>query len=330
MSMQTSTNTSNRRFGLAAVLACAAGLCTNALAQVATPPPAELKDPAKEFPVPPAPPAVEMQPSQAQPVRAKAQAPELPKDVNYDILVKRDDAGKLIPLSEPAHLAALRVNPKLTPGFMDGLGDFLTDRRSRLVHFMISNLDIVEKIDEGIFETAVKDNKEGLTKLMDTVKPIVQSPAPKSISDELRDKQLLDPTQWLVNTQIVRRYTLANTGAVDANAATAQKGQAAWNALIQLYKAMTEEYSLLLREGTKKLVTEGEAIMTPELANKLAQLPAENALDAAKLSSVRESLAQASKLAAGTPEYAAAIKTFREATTLEQRKVMYEAALGKN
>jgi hypothetical protein len=319
------SNTSLRRWSASlSVAACGLSLLpVAAFAQVATPPPSEVKDPSKEFTPPP---QQEMQPSQpinVQPARPRQQMPELPKDVNYDVLIKKDDKGIVAPLGEPVHLAALRNNPKLPAGFIDSIADYLADRRSRLVHMAVANLDIVEKIDEGVFETAAKEDKAGLQKLMDTVKPIVQAPAPRSISDELRDKQLLDPTQWLVNTQIVRRYTLASVPPVDKNAPQAVQGAAAWGALIQLYKAMTEEYTFLLASANKTIAKESNALFSSELVTKLNGI----GLDEAKLKNVRGLLEKAVTATVGTDEYKAANKAFREATTIEQRKAIYEAAM---
>jgi hypothetical protein len=285
-----------------------------------------VKDPGKEFTPPPAAEVpVQVETVQARPAPApRRQVPEMPKDVDYAALVKRDAEGKLIPLTEPVHIAAMRVNPKLPAGFVDSLGEYLADRRVRISHLLVANLDIVEQIDQGIFESAARQDKDSINKLMNTMRPITQTPAPRSITEELRDRKVMaEEVQWLVNNQIVRQYTLAGGPTIDRSAPTAEQGDAAWRAIMQLYKTMTDEYTFLVKQAHEAMVSKGDSIFSAEFVKGLEG----KGLTSDNLSKARASIGAAVKAGAGTPEYAEAMKAFREATTLDQRKLLYEAAL---
>jgi hypothetical protein len=293
---------------------------------VATPPPAEVKDPSKEFTPPPAV-EVPVQPAQVEvrpPGRPRAEPPKMPTDVDYNALIKRDGEGKLLPVTEPVHIAAMRVNTKLPSGFVDTLTEYLADRKLRISHLLVANLDIVEQIDQGIFEQpSSQDDKEAINKLMNTLRPIVQAPAPRSITEELRDRKVMEQTQWLVNNQIVRNYTLAGGPAIDRNAPKDVQGDAAWRAILQLYKSMTDEYTFLAKQAHEAMANQGDTVFSAELVKALT----EKGLSADTLAKARELITKAVKAGTGTPDYTAAMKAFREATTLDQRKLMYEAAL---
>ncbi len=316
-------STTLRSFTLASVLLAVGAPA--ALGQVATPPPAEVKDPSKEFTPPPAV-EVPVQPAQVEvrpAARPRAEPPKMPTDVDYNALIKRDAEGKLIALTEPVHIAAMRVNTKLPAGFVDSLAEYLDDRRVRISHLLVANLDIVEQIDQGIFEQPAREDKESINKLMNTLRPIVQPPAPRSITEELRDRKMMEQTQWLVNNQIVRNYTLAGGPAIDRNAPKEAQGDAAWRAILQLYKSMTDEYTFLAKQAHEAIATKGDSVFTAELVKAVT----DKGLTEANLTLAREHVTKAVSAGVGTQAYNDAMKAFREATTLDQRKLVYEAAL---
>jgi hypothetical protein len=239
---------------------CGCSLCSG---QLVTQPPAKAPNPAEHIPIAPvAPPKMPAHidvpqnvPTIApQPAKAKAQVvlPDLP----YPPLGKGPD-GKVTPLIEPAEYAALRVNPMLKPEDIRTFGKYMDDRRATFERIVADNLDLVETIEGGIFETLDLSDNKAFTKLLDVAHPLRAPAAPKALIEELLDRQLVDPTQAEFNRKIVREYHMALVPQAKADATTQEKGQVARRSMALLYKQGLEEplfvHRQLLLEASGKL-----------------------------------------------------------------------------
>jgi hypothetical protein len=191
-----------------AAIALLAG-STLALAQVVTPPPGEA--PRFEDHIPKAPPPAPMPPRPQMPqVESLNRKPAKPQvklpDLPYEKLLKHDDKGQAIPLSEPPDLAALKRNPLVTPSDLEKIQTVLKDRRAAFERIVIDNLDLVENIEGGIFETIDLADGKGFNTLLNTSKPLREPSAPKPVHEELREKGLFTPEQAAFNEKISKEY----------------------------------------------------------------------------------------------------------------------------
>jgi hypothetical protein len=188
----------------------------------------------------------------AKPTKAAVVLPDLP----YAPLGK-DASGKVSPLIEPAEYAALRVNPMLKPDDLGRFGKYLDDRRATFERVVTDNLDLVEKIEGGIFENLDLADNKAFTKLLDVSKPLRAPSAPKALIDELQDRQLVDATQAEFNRKIVREYHLAVIPAAKPDSTPEEKGAYARRSLALIYKQGLEEplfvHRQLLLEASGKL-----------------------------------------------------------------------------
>jgi len=188
------------------------------------------------------------------PAKPKA-APVLP-DLPYAPLGKGAD-GKVTQLVEPAEYAALRVNPMLKPDDLNRFGKYLDERKTIFERIVADNLDLIERIEGGIFESIDLSDNKAFSQLLDVSKPLRHPSAPKPLIDELLERQMVDPTQAEFNRKIVREYHLAVMPEVKADATPKEKGEHARRSLALFYKQGLEEplfvHRQLLLEGSSKL-----------------------------------------------------------------------------
>lgn len=200
------------RIAIAAGVALAA--FSPAFAQIVTPPPAtapKLDDHIERVPsIAPQRPnfdATKVAPPIriAPPVRTKAAKVEAP-DLKFESILHRDPEGKVIPLTEPVDLAALRNNPSLKPGFIEEIADTLAERKAAFQRVAIDNLDIVEKVEDGAIEKVELDSKDAIKSVVDMIKPLRPPAAPAPLTQALHDTQKITPEQAAMNRKIMKEY----------------------------------------------------------------------------------------------------------------------------
>ncbi|HYF14780.1 MAG TPA: hypothetical protein VD971_06880 [Phycisphaerales bacterium] len=306
--------------GSAVVAAVLAAMASLSHGQLVTPPPGQLAPVDADIPkVAPEAQKPQIQfpaggPDGAIPINMQGGAGRTPQtqpqlqlpDLPYKSLVERDENGNVKPLSEPLHLAALRVNPMLRPDYVDTIQGYLVERRIQIENLLVSNLDLVEKIDDGIFENARPDNQQAIRDLLNVVKPLSKPNAPDALSPELRSRQMLTKEEAAFNEKIVREYTLANHS-VDKAAPADERGRQAFSALVALYKQNVEEY---IRYHDEAYRYAGEHL---DEVVQAAGIPAD--------------AARRLKGAANNP--AELKRAAREALTIEQRKALVREALNR-
>lgn len=285
-------------------------LALPALAQVVTPPPATTPTVDQNIPKPQprnlvqAPPA---RPTQAQPAQI-----ELPKDVDYNALIKKDGEGKVLPLSGPLYIEALKANTKLPSDFWDKAKPYLAERRQTMEFVMINNLDLMDKVEDGIFESTGFD-KTQVDKLLNTARPLLKPAAPDVLSKELKAKGLLDEVQYRITETLVRNYVLAKNPVPAADKPKEERGNDSFRVLIQLYKIPFDEFVHIHRDLNETAADNMRDI-----------LPLLNA-DDATASKVRDVMTRLKK-GASYEDKAAAMKSLRDVLTVEQRKEMFKQA----
>lgn len=167
-------------------------------AQIApAPPPAPIPTPEWAPPPPPPPP----------PDKVVTPAVVLP-DLPYTSLVKKDASERLVRLTLPAEWAALDQNPLIKDDkeTQERIAGALAERRADFEKRVMDNLDLVQKLDEGLVEQLDLSDRKKMTEIMETTKPLVSR---LPLGKDLRDRGLLSPEQEGFNKKIEREYTKA-------------------------------------------------------------------------------------------------------------------------
>jgi hypothetical protein len=297
---------------VASVCALAASGVGSAIGQVVTPPPAEVTPIDWNIPkMPPAPsmPTADVTPT--PPPRPVTPPPARLPDLPYTPLAEKGADGKILPLKEPLHISATRRNPMLPEGFMDQIAPVLEERRGRVDTLVVANLDVIERIEDGIFESVDFNNRATVRTLMDTIRPLTS--AMKTLGEDLRERGLMDQMQTRFNNKIVNDYVRA-VNEEKAAAAEKDKVQSGQSLLMSLYKQNVDEFVFTYEKSM--------AHACGRFSEALAGVQA----DEATLSKAREiGAAAASK--ATEAEKLAALKGLRDVLTLDQRRQLVQEAI---
>lgn len=202
--MTLGSNTFTR--ALAATLLAATAV--PALSQVVTPPPADQGTP-DEFklksppPAPPPPP-----PRAATPPRNNRPKPvDIPlPDLAFKSLVVKDAAGKVTILSEPVDIAALKANPMVTDEERAKMAAYLAERKSAFEKVVIENLEILDQIENGLLETTDWASRDSFSPVVQATKPLMPPNAPKPLTVELEQRQMMNIQQKAFNAKIAKEY----------------------------------------------------------------------------------------------------------------------------
>jgi hypothetical protein len=342
MSMSPLFRSDSRRLasvsGLAAAISLASviGLAGSAHAQVVTPPPA--KNPGPTDHIPPAPPPVPMparpaspvtpppaprpegqpvaQPPVAQPMPRQARpVREALPDVPFESIVKRDDQGNVLPLTEPMELAALRATPTIDKDLFEKIGPYLKDRELTFERLAANNLDIVETIEAGFF-SRVNFNQPmpQLQEELKVLRPIFPPAAPAALTTDLRTKgYITEPVARFSTSRVLQQYIDARLG-ISPDLTPEQRQAFGPKSLGFVIQMQTDELMFAYRAAARR------ALETFAASAAKAGL-SEEVIAAAKPSLVG--------LTAETPADMAH-KTYRDLTaglTLDQRKALLNAAI---
>jgi hypothetical protein len=269
---------------------CGCSLCSG---QIMTQPPLKAPNPADHIAIAPVPaPKPHMDVAPPPPMTAVTPTPVKPQVVLPDLPYAPLQKG----LIEPAEFAALRVNPMLKPDDLSRFGKYMDDRKATFERIVADNLDLVEQIEGGIFETIDLSDNKSFTRLLDVSKPLRAPSAPKALIEELLDRQLVDPTQAEFNRKITREYHLSLSPQPKPDATPAEKGALARRSLALFYKNGLEEplfvHRQLLLEGSSKLDKLVPALgLDSETASKVSAAAAAikpNTGDPARLTAMAE------------------------------------------
>jgi hypothetical protein len=236
----------------------------------------------------------------------------MPKDVDYNALIKKDADGKVQPLSGPLYVEALKVNTKVPADFWDKAKPYLAERRQTMEFVMINNLDLMDKIEDGIFESTGFD-KTQVDKLLSTARPLLKPAAPDVLSKELKAKGLLDETQYRVTETLVRNYVLAKNPIPKEDTPKEERGNRSFGVLIQLYKIPFDEFVHIHHD------------LTTVAADNMRDILPMAGVDDATASKVREVMSGLKK-DASFEQKSAAMKGLRDVLTMDQRKEVLKQA----
>lgn len=237
------------RTAVAALLIAAAS--ATAHAQFVTKPPASAPKIDADIPKPPPPPPMS-EPIQVNTApKAKPAPPEVLPDLPLrEPLIVRDDAGALRPLKDPIDLAALRVNPHITPETLEKILPIAASRKDTFEKLVVANLDLVEQIEGGAFEKANLEAKDAMKKLLDMSNPLRHPAAPKRLPDVLQDQGVITRAQAAYNAKIANDYSRASVPAGSG-------AELAKRSLVAMYKQSVDEplfaYRALCVETTARL-----------------------------------------------------------------------------
>lgn len=190
--------------------------CGLAQAQFLTPPPGHPGTLDRPVYVPPQPPKELVRDiaernaakarQQAAEEEARRQAQQLPQNLPYTPIVTRDDAGKLIRLTEDPDLVALRTNPMLSDETREVALAIASERQARYDELVIRNLELLEDLDGGLLDSLNVFDRAALNHIRQRLK-IFQGES--RLSAELERREVITPLQAKFNTQIVQEYDLA-------------------------------------------------------------------------------------------------------------------------
>lgn len=107
---------------------------------------------------------------------------------------------------EPTELAALRRNPMVKPEEIAAAEKYLGERRASFERLVIDSLDLIDKVEGGLFENADFAKKDAFNALIDATKPLRAPAAPASLTDELKKRGLLTAEQAAFSAKIVKEY----------------------------------------------------------------------------------------------------------------------------
>ncbi len=289
-----------------------AGLSAPAWGQVVTPPPSEVApvdEHIEKMPVPPPRPDVQAQPVQAQPVAARQpiQLPDLP----YEPLAQKDEAGNFKPLTEPLQMAALRASPTIEDKnkFFEDIRPFLAERNLTVHTVFISNLDLLERVDDGVFEKVNLRDQASIKQLLEVTKPFLPPAAPDGLLEGLKKAGKLNDVQHAFAAKIARDYTLTLNPPPPEGGDEAEKARISMSRAAQLLKnGSLEEYTFLYNQAKKASIENFDAV-----------LGLMESLDEAKKAEVAK-IGQAIAAAGTHDEKFTALRGLRDVLTLEQRK----------
>ncbi len=299
---------------VAAGFAGVVSLATPVWSQVVTPPPAQVApvdEHIEKMPVPPARPEaqpVEAQPVQAQPKQAQIVLPDLP----FESLAQKDEAGNFKPLSEPIQLAALRVNPTIEDKakFFEDIKPILAERSLNVQNVLVSNIDLLERVDDGVFERVDFKDAASIKQLLEVTKPFLPPAAPKSLLEELRDTGKLTPVQFAFTAnKIIRDYTLTiNPAPTEGLDSTQQARVSMQRAAALLKNGSIEEYIFIYNQA--------KAAAAENFDTVVGMMEGMDEGKKSELAKVSESVKAASTKA----DKIAALRPLRDVLTIDQRK----------
>jgi hypothetical protein len=247
------------RVSRAVVLLAAAGLGVAGLSpawgQVVTPPPAQVPpvdEHIDKMPLPPPPPPVnpgQVQVQSAQPVKAQPiQLPDLP----YEPLAQKDEAGNFKPLSEPLQMAALRANPAIEnkEQFFSDIKPFLAERNLTVQTVLVSNLDLLERVEDGVFEKVNLRDHASIKQLLEVTRPFLPPAAPDGLLDGLKKAGKLTDVQHGFAAKIAREYTLTLNPPPAEGGDESEKAKVSMARAAQLLKnGSLEEYTFIYNQA---------------------------------------------------------------------------------
>ncbi|HLP82838.1 MAG TPA: hypothetical protein VK157_00675 [Phycisphaerales bacterium] len=296
----------------ALALMVVAGLVAPVWSQVVTPPPSEVPpvdEHIEKMPVPPARPADAPQsvPVQAQPKQPQVVLPDLP----YEPLAQKDEAGNFKPLTEPLQMAALRANPTINDKeqFMADVKPLLAERAIAVQNVMVSNLDLLERVDDGVFERVNLKDQASIKQLLEVTKPFLPPAAPKGVLETLRDAGKLDPVQFAFAQKIARDYTLTVNPAPEKTIDEAEQARVSMQRAAALLKnGSLEEYVFMFNQM--------KAASAENFDTLVGMM---EGLDDGKKSELAK-IGEAVKAASTKADKVAALRPLRDVLTLDQRK----------
>lgn len=284
-----------------------------ALAQVVTPPPKEVTP--IDWNIPKPPPAPEIPPVEftppPEPARPVTPPPARLPDLEYKPLAEKDANGRVIRLSEPMHVAATRRNPMLPEGYMEQIAPVLQERQGRVDTLVVANLDVVEKIEDGIFESVDFNNRATVRTLMDTIRPLTS--AMKTLGEDLRERGQMDQMQTRFNNKIVHEYirALSEDKRVSEPKDKVQAGQ---SLLMDMYKQNVDEFMFTYERSMA------------HACGRFGEVLSSVQADEAALSKAREIGSRAAG-AATDADRLATLKGLRDVLTLDQRRQFVDKAI---
>ncbi len=227
---------------------------------------------------------VPKKPATASSATGNTQAASLPTNVPYPKLVKKDENGKIIRLTELPDILALRSNPTVGEKSVRAIMPVLYGRRARFERIVIDNLDLFWMASDGRIETINLNDIQNMAQTAEMIKPLVGR---TTLSAELLNRGILTRTQGGMNEYIVNEYKQAVTAEIQFESEDPLSEVMRFVLLdsihepIQAYNAMIAEASSQIADLVKETgLTSSAAMEVSKLQRPLNEDPA---LQAAEL-----------------------------------------------
>ncbi len=293
----------NARPALFAALAALTVASAVSNAQIAPPPP----DAAAPTPAYERKPLLE---PTGNPAAARKTGPIKLPDLPYESLVTRDADGKVIRLKEPATWLACRRNPTISPDDWTRLEPIFAERRAECETIVVSNLDLIEKVEAGELRNIKGDAKTIIQTINRVYAPL--KPSGGNFSNKLGKEGILTDVQSSFSQKIESEYNTALRAEASASSTGKKEndqGIEKMPVVFQVYLEQIDEtyctYHALLAETARSL----------DRALPAVDLPADLR---ASIEPDRKAVAAATDDASR----AAALRTLLDKLTLQQRRAL--------
>lgn len=211
-------------------------------------------------------------------------AASLPTNTPYPKLMKKDENGKIIRLTELPDILALRSNPTVGNKSVRAIMPVLYGRRARFERIVIDNLDLYWMASDGRIETINLNDIQNMAQTAEMIKPLVGR---TTLSAELLNRGILTRTQGGMNEHIVNEYKQAVTAEIQFESEDPLSEVMRFVLLdsihepIQAYKAMVAEASSQIADLVEETGLSSSAAM--EVAKLQRPLNEDPDLQAAEL-----------------------------------------------
>ena len=142
--------------------------------------------------------------SAKQPRQQQAEQEPLP-DLPHEPIFKTDAQGRVVPLTRPAHEAALEVNPMIDAEILEQCLPIIEERRERTRRLVLENLDLIAMARSGTIEEVSVADRPSVARIVELLRPFVPE---ENLAAELARRGVLNETQARFNAKIVNDYKL--------------------------------------------------------------------------------------------------------------------------
>lgn len=127
-------------------------------------------------------------------------------ELPYDSLVVRGDDGRVVPVTGNPHVLAMERNPLMDESSIERAQGVMAERRARVEQKVIENIDLIQRVLDGVIDNAVITDQASVAALLAVVRPFQEM---GHLTEDLKAQGVLTNVQYVFNWNIVREYEQA-------------------------------------------------------------------------------------------------------------------------